>query len=435
MNKQQTNGTPFAVPVPGASDVNTIKQMFPGNSTDRTNPINGTDLKNSLGSFPKTMNDGLAKQWENIRLLAETFEPHIASRGFEGHRKIFSKVEIPLHSNTLSMTFMKTSGIDENPVTAAITGLTGWDPKWNEVAITGSSVEITTNAYGRFYKRHRFAEDISTINWFEELAMYFRDNATRTLDNLASIRLFEGSNKLFVKQINAFNEQTPFAPRLQLGASAAEVNANLNWESLKEAKHLMQDYTEVYNIVNPQTGAITEGRRKAVIPGYYGDNYLVLVSANGHNQLMADPEFRKQFVINGGYYAQSVVEQTLGLSTPVMHFQLEIVKNPLTISKAQTPIVSTEGQQALECAFVIGGNNGARIAVELSLQGWTKMINIGYEDSAKIDPFSLLSLSGWMTVTDFSVIRNECIYCIPYVKQTFVASGNVSAPTNPTWKK
>lgn len=428
-------GAAFAVPVPGASTVNTIGGMFPNNAANRPNVVNGKDLNNSIGSFPKTMNDGLAAQWENIRILAETFEPHIASRGFEGHRVVFQKHTIPMYAQTMSKTFMKSTGIDENPITAAITGLTGWDPQWNEVAISGSSTEITTNAYGRFYKRNRFADEISTISWYEELARYFQENASRTLDNLAAIRLYEGSNKLFVSSVADFDPANPFAPRITLGADASTVNANLTWDAIKEAKYLMENYIEEYNIVNPATGALSVGKRAAVISGYYGNDYLVLVSRNGYNQLMADKEFRDTFVVNGGYYAQQIAEETLGLTSAVFHLKFELVSNPLTISKAAAPVVSTEGQQPLECCYVLGGNNGAQIAIELSLEGQTKMIQIGYEDSAKVDPFALLSVTGWMTVTDFAVIRNECIYCIPYLKTKLVLAGNPVAPTNPSYKK
>lgn len=423
------------VPIPGQSNVNTIGSMFPGNAATRPNQVNGQSLNNSIGSFPATLNTGLEKQWENIRLLAETFEKEISLANELGYRKYFTPQSIPQHLSTMSKTFMKSTGIDENPITAAITGLTGWDPKWNEVAISGSSIEITTNAYGRFYKKHRFSDDISKVDWYGELASKFKDNANRTLDNLAAIRMYEGSNKLFVESIAAFDPLTPLAPRITLAADASKVNTHLTWDAIKEAKFIMENHKEEYNIVNPATGALVKAYRHNPIAGYDGQNYLVVLSRNGYNQLMSDPQFRESYIVNGGYYAQAAAEETLGISSPMFHLKFEIVNNPLTISKQAEPIVSTEGQQALECCFVIGGNNGAQIAVELSWEGQTRMINIGYEDSPKVDPFALLSVIGWITVTDFAVIRNECIYCIPFQKNKLVIAGNPVASKNVLWKE
>lgn len=425
--------------VPGDKTVNTIGKMFPNNASNRPNNINGSDLGNGLGSFPKDLNQGLAKEWENIRLLAETFETHLWSRGMDGYRQIFDKVTIPLHANTLSMTFMRSSGIDERPETAAVKGLANsWNPTWNEVAITGSSIEISTNAYGRFYKKHRFADDISTVRWFEELARYFNDNAARTLNNLAGIRLYEGSNKMFVKTATPLDDThlNAYTARITLAADASEVAANLTWDILREAAWNMQNYEETYNVVDGASGAIdsTTNKRTARIGGYYGDNYLVLLGQNGYNQLLNDAYFRTTFVANGGFYQQDIVNRTLGITSPVFQLQLQIVENPITIEKAASPKVFTDGQGALECAFVIGGANGARVGVELSLEGYTRMINVGYSDSKKIDPFELLAVVGWMSVTDFGIIANEAIYCVPYVKFNNIAGGNVVKPTSPTWK-
>ena len=113
------------IPVPGQQVVNTFGQMYPQNATPRPNTVNGTDLNNGLVSAPKTMNVGLQKEYENLRLLAETFEAEIAMRGNEDYRKYFDKFSIPLHEQTLVKTFMKSTGIDEDPATAAVTGLAG----------------------------------------------------------------------------------------------------------------------------------------------------------------------------------------------------------------------------------------------------------------------------------------------------------------------
>lgn len=436
---KQTGGL-GATYVPGKDTINTVGKMFPNNATNRPNALGGNvDLSNGLGSFPKDFNQGLAKQWENVSIKATTFEAHLASRGFDNYRQVFDKVTIPLHANTLSMTFMKSTGIDERPETAAITGLaTTWNPTWNEVAITGNSVEVTTNAYGRFYKKHRFADDISTIRWFEELANYFMENSVRTMDNLAGVRLYEGSNKIFVNEVKPYDATKPYEARLTLGTDTNGINSYLTFDSLLEAVFQMENYEETYNTVENGGTIKSDNKRNARIAGYYGDNiYLALVSSNGYNQLLKDPAVVNTFVLHGGFYQKDVAEKTLGITSPFLRLQLQIVSNPITVSKAITPTapkVFTDGKGELECAFVMGGGANARIGVELSLEGYTKMIMVPYEDDKKVDPFSLLSLVGWMTVTDFSVINNEALYCIPHMKHSNKVSGTVIKPTNPTWK-
>lgn len=408
---------------PGSQTIGTINQWLPNNATDRSAPVNGTQLNNGLGSFPRTLNQGLQASQENIRLLADTFQDALASRQNWGYRQVFSKYTIPAHSGTLSMTFNKLMGIDDNPLNAALTGLTGWEQKWNEITMGGSSVEVSTQAYGRYYKRHAFQDFISTINWFEQMGRKFQTNAQDTMNNLAAIRMFEGSNKLFVSSVATFDPANPHAARITLGASAADVNAHLTLDSVLEAKFLMENYQEEYVNVDAQ-GAITTKKRKAVIRGFQGgDEYKVILGRNGYRQLLANGDFLKNFVANGGYAAQSVVDQTWGISNAVFGLRFELVDNPLTISKQAAPVVDTNGQGALECAFVVGGLMGGDVGIELELAGYTRLITVGYEEDKKIDPFGVFAMVGWMTVTDFTIINNEALYCIPYVKSTTVISG------------
>lgn len=425
----------FAVPVPGKNTVNTIGQMYPNNATIRPNTINGTDLQNNFGSFPKDINQGLAKQLENIRVLADTFEDEIAIRRDYDYRKIFTQETLPLHSQSLSKVFIKVSGIDEDPVTAAVTGLAGWNPEWNEVALQGSSIEVTTNAYGRFYKKHKYADQISLLDWFGQLAKTFADNAVRTLNNLAGIRMYEGANKIFVKSVAAFNDTDPNAARVTLGANASEVASPMTFEHLKVAKYLFENYEEHYTIVEKTTGALQDATRKAVIQGYYGDSYLVLIGRTGYNQLMSDPEFMKNYVVNGGFYQQQHAENKVGITSPIFNLTFELVDNPLTISKEAQPKVSTTGKQPLECAFVLGGTQGTTIGVELTLEGSTRLITVNYDEDPKVDVFGLLAMVGWFTVTDFAIIRNEALYCIPYTKTKPIISGDPVSSTSVEWKK
>lgn len=434
MSFKEFSGNIRAVPVPGQSKVNTIAQMFPNNAAIRQNTINGKDLGNGLVSMPKDINQGLAKQQENLRLFADTFELEIALRSNEDYRRYFSKEVIPLHEQSLSKMFLKSTGIDEDPTTAAVKGIEGWDPKINEVAIQGSSIEVTTNIYGRMYKKHRFNEDIMKIRWYDELASKFADNASRTLNNLAGIRAYQGSSKLFVQSIDPFDESDPYKARIQLGASANDVDTYLTWDTLREAVYTMQNYQEEYTVVSPDDGNLSIKKRKAVISGFYGNAYAVVLGWDGYNQLCNDTEFRKTYVINGGFYAEQVATQTLGINTPFLGMKFDIINTPISISKATSPTISTDGSQALDVAFVVGGSNGARTAVELSLEGWTKIIQVGYDEDKKVDLFGLLSIVGWVTVTDFAIIRNECWVAIPHKKMGYVKGGNIVASDSVTWK-
>lgn len=437
-NGRNLQVTPNTSHVPGHADIALASHWFPNNAALRENKMNGVNLQNTMGTYPRDFqNETLQQMYENIRILKDTFEENIAARHEDDYRFIFKRETIPLHANTLSVAFMKHTGIDERPDTAALTGLETWDPKWNEVSIQGSAMEVSTAAYGRFYKKNRWMDDISSIRWFETLAAEFANNAARTLNNLAGVRMFEGSNKLFVKSLAPYNPNNPYAARLELSADASEVAANLSWEALKEAKWLMQNWDEEYTVVGA-AGALETKKRKAVIPGYSGGNYLVLLSANGYEQLLADPDLRENFVINGGYLAQQVANGTLGITAPFLNFILKIVENPITIDKSATPKVDVDGKGELECAFVIGGG-GKRIAVEVALEGYTRMITVGYEEDKKVDPFSLLAYQGWMAVVDFQVLAPEAIICIPYIKMSYIKTGseaNAPAPngsTAPQW--
>ena len=419
--------------IPGDSTINTIGKMYPNNAATRPNTINGTDLQNSLGSFPKNMDIGLAKQLEDIRLLEKTFEPSLLLRGMYDYRQIFSKDTIPLHAGTLVKSYIKHTGIDERPETAAVSGLTGWDPTWTEVAIQGSAIEVTCNIYGRFYKKHKWADNISTIDWFGQLAMEFQNNAARTLNNLAGYRLFQYSNKIFGQSLAAFDPANPLEPRLTLGASAADVDTFLTWDHLRVAKHSMQNFIENYTVVNGAT--VQEAQRRSVIPGYIGQDYLVLVGRNGYDQLLEDQRFLQNFVVNGGVYAPAIHDKTLGITSSYQNFKIQIVDNPITISKEATPKVSSDGIQPLEVAFVIG-RSAARIGIELTLEGSTQIISVGYEEDKKIDPFGLFAMVGWTAGTDFGIIHPECVYAIPYKQASTTLGGNVVAPTLPSsWKK
>lgn len=433
-NKRDLGVSARAVPTPGVAKVNTIAQLWPNNATVRPNTVNGTNLNNGLVSMPKDINQGLAKQQENLRLLADTFEAEIAMRSNEDYRRYFTRVTIPLHEQSLSKMFMKSTGIDEDPTTAALTGIEGWDPKINEVAIQGSSIEVITNAYGRMFKKHRFAENIMKIRWYDELASKFADNASRTLNNLAGIRAYNGSNKIFVKSVAAFDESNPHAARLTLGADASTVDAFLTWDTLREAVYLMQNYEETYTVVNQSNGDLSTKKRKAVVTGFYGNAYAVVLGWNGYNQLCNDPEFRKAFIVNGGLYAEQVATQTLGVNTPFLGMKFDIINTPITISKASSPVVATDGTQELEVAFVVGGSNGVTTAVELTLEGWTKMINVDYDEDKKVDLFGLLAIVGWISITDFAIIRNEAWYAIPYKKSSYVLSGDATPSADVVWK-
>lgn len=428
---------PISPAVPGHSGVNTIGSMYPNNATNRPNTINGTDLNNSLGSFPKDI-QGYQEYVQNQVYLDELFLKEIEYAGVESYRQFFAKRVIPLHYNTTSMAFQKMAGIDTNPLTAAVTGLTGWEAKWNEVASSVSQIVITTNAYGRFMKKHRFADDITKVNYFGELEMMFAENARITLEKLAGVRLLEGASKLYVESVDAFNPANPYAARLTLGENPSTIGANLTWEHLQEAVYSMQNFQETYNIVNAATGAIGTETRAAVIDGYQGEYYRVLVSRNGYRQLLQDQQFLDTFVIHGGAYAQDVANRTLGIASPFLQLKIELLTFPLTIAKATNLQISTEGDKALEVAFVIGNGSsqlGGGVGVELSLEGWTKLISVGYEEDKKIDVFGLLSLTGWLSVIDFTVIYSQSVIAIPYLKSALVKTGDIQVPVNPQWKK
>lgn len=428
---------PISPAVPGHSGVNTIGTMYPNNAPNKPNNINGVDLNNSLGSFPKTIS-GYQDYIQNQVYLEEAFLREIEYSGVESYRQFFAKKVIPLHMNTTSMAFQKMAGIDTNPLTASVTGLTGWEAKWNEVASSISQIVVTTNAYGRFMKKHRFAEDISRANYFGELESMFAENARITIEKLAGVRLLEGASKMYVEAVDAFDPANPYAPRLALATNPSTIAAHLTWDHLQEAVFSMQNFKETYNVVNPTSGAIETATRAAVIDGYQGEYYRVLVSRNGYRQLLQDQQFLDTFVIHGGYYAQDVATKKLGITSPFLQLQIELLTFPLTIEKTTDLKISTEGDKALEVAFVIGNGSsqlGGGVGIELSLEGWTKLINVGYDEDKKVDVFGLLSLTGWLAVIDFTVIYPQAVIAIPYLNSTYVKSGDIQVPTTPAWKK
>lgn len=415
--------------VPGAKDISTIKQYNPLNATDRVNTINGKDLGNGVGSFPVNMNQGLIQETSQLLLLADAFLPSIGMTGNMEYRQVFDKDTLPQNKGTLAKQYLRVVGMDTNPMNASLTGLTGWDPQWNEVTIQGTSCDATVNAYGRYFKNNSFQDAISTISWRVERAKHFATNASETLNKLAGIRLYEGANKIFVNSIAAYDPAKPLAKTLTLGADASGVTVPLTFDALLEARHAMENYKENYCLVNKATGVVdTTKTRAKSIGGYKGDSYLVLLGANGYRQVFSDARFRDSFIQNGGIAAGGMLSETIGITAPVFRMRFEIIGTPTTVSKTTAIGVDTEGMGALEVAYVFGGG-ASMVGVELSLEGFTKMIDVPYEDSKKVDPFSLLSLVGWMAVIDFTVIQNEAVYAIPYVGDaTLILAGSVVNP-------
>jgi hypothetical protein len=199
---------------------------------------------------------------------------------------------------------------------------------------------------------------------------------------------------MFTVSVAAFDPAAPLAPTITLGANASLVAAPLTLEVLLEAKYQMENATETFSTVDRKTGAIKHDNiRKRPITGYMGSTYLVLMGKNGYRQLMSDERFRSQYVVNGGFAAQGMVSETLGIDFPLFGLKFQVLDNPLTISKEVNPKLSSDGNLALEVAYVIGGGVSP-VGIELSLDGYTKMIDIPYNDSRKLDPFELLSIHG-----------------------------------------
>lgn len=424
---------------PGQAGVNTFGQLQPSANTMRPNMMNGTDQGNGLPSMPKDFNQGLQKNLEQIRIMNANFEMDIFERGLsDSYRKFFDKEMIPLHSGSLTKVFTKSEGMDEDPLSAQLKGLAGWNVSWNEVSSSFYQIEVKANSWGRYMKRQRFVDDLSYFDWFGEMERRFTDNAARTINNLAGMRLVEGSSKLYVASVAAFDPTDPLKPRLTLGTDPSKVDSNLTWAALQEAVAQMENYKEQYTIVNQTNGSIEHGTRFARIPGWKGGNYIVLVGSNGYRQLLEDENFKREYVLNGGFMAQDVLQRKVGINSPIYGMLIEIVDNPMYIQKNATLKANCTGTVAgdenLECAFVIGGNY--RIGIELMLEGYTKTINVGYEEDKKVDPFGLLSYYGWMSIIDFQLIHPECVWMIPYKKTTRIVTGGkpVTPDADSGWK-
>jgi len=439
-NRIITPGLPGSVSglPPGAPNISTITQYNPLNATNRPNTgLTGTDLGNGVGSFPVDINQGLNSELANLLLLADSFLPTLGQMGNYGYRQLFDKETIPQKQGTLSKQYRRIVGMDSNPINAVLKGITGWAPTWNEVTIQGTSITASINAWGRYYKSNAFQDAISTIDWRLERAMHFASNAADTLDKLASMRLYVGANKIYVNSVGAPSPAANglLTATLILGVNASTVTAGLTFDALLEARHQMTQYREPYCTINPDTGVVnTSNLRLKPISGYRGGDYLVLLGHAGYTQVFSDERFKDSYVQNGGISAGGMLNESIGISSPVFKLRFEIILSPLTIAKSTDLQMDTEGGNELEVAFVIGGG-ASMIGVELSLEGYTKMIDVPYSDSKKIDPFELLAITGWMALVDFTVLQNEAIYAIPYNKTASrIISGLPIAGTTPGFK-
>ena len=435
--------------VPGVPNLGTIWQRNPNNTPDRPNDLDGVDMGNGVGKFPKKFPQGFNESYDNLQILADSFLPTLGVLGDYNYRQIFDKHVIPLHANTMSKQFTRITTMDTNPFNAALKNIaTSYNPTMNEVTVEASATSVTTNAYGRYYKRNSFAEDISMVSWATEMAKAFASNAADTLNNLAGVRMWQGANKMYVKSIGAFDPTKPNAKRLTLGAKAAEVAVGLTFEAILEAKYQMQNDEVSFTNVKPGANESTVDPietlpRRRVIPGYKSDSYLVLCGRNGYNQVMADQRFRDTFVVNGGLAAAGILDESLGKGSPILGIRFELVDNPLCLEPTAAPsranpdyTLSTDGQGKLEVAYVVGGGVSP-VGIELSLESYTKMISVDFSDSQKVDPFQLYGLAGWMSITDFTIIQNEALYAIPYLKDNsiIVAGGNIMPGDTPIWGK
>lgn len=423
-------------PFYGNQTVGTTADFFAQNAATRPSSLGGKTMSNGLLNYPRDLNQGIQQDYANSKILSKVFVAQFESLPKNSFRSLYEKKIIPKYHNSLSMTFNKMTELDTDPTRAGIDNIMGWNPSWNEVSAEIFSVEITTNAYGHFVKKNRMFEQISALPIYEEIDRRFTQNAQKVMENLATIRAYEGANKLFVKSVAAFNPANPHAPRITLGASAADVGAPLTWSALEEAQHLMRSNKTEYTIVDPTTGSKSIGYRTAPVKGYEGENYLVYVSNNGYNQLLKDPQVNEKFIINGGAFQTQAAAREFGITSAVNGFKFRIVDTPLTISKQATPQVKTDGQQELEVCFVLGNGDGQGfLGVELSFEGETKLVNVGYADDPKIDPFQTFGMTGWYSITDFGVVYNEALYAIPHTKSHNVISGNSIRGSAPIWKK
>lgn len=440
MNPQKNRnwqGTPGYVP--GHVDVNTTKQFLPNNVANRPNDLmgDGVDLGNGLGSYPKTFNAGFQTAQEELRIMAESFEPSIFETRYYNYRQIFNFDTIPRSKGTHVKQYARTTNMDDNPQTAPVLNyMNSWTPEWNEVSISAMATEATINMYGRYFKNHEAVDEIFLYDWKLEMTKKFADNAMRTLNKLAAIRMWQGANKLYVTSVANFDPADPFKARITLGAKLDDVKAPLTLDALLEAKYLMTNYIELYTTVNSTTGALkNDNQRLAKIPGYRGTGaYLVLLSDMGYNQVWNNEYFRTTYIQNGGVMAGQSISQTTGITTSIFGLKFEICDQPLTLNVVdQKTVVDTNGMGTWHVAFVVGGAMHTRIGVELNREGSTKLISISKDEDKKIDPFSLLSLVGWVTMTDFTIIQNECLWAIPHKKTINIAAG--APQRNPgTWK-
>lgn len=423
----------------GNDKVNLLSQFQPANAPLRANTINGVNMQNTIGSLPLTQNMGLQKQLQDLLYRDLSFKYDLfEARDTSEFRSLFTPCILPKNKGTLSATFTKFSDMDDAPETAAVKGLEAYNQTLNEVSIDASAIVVSTAAYGRYAKNHRLTEEISAIPWAMVMAQKFATNAAATMDNLAAVRLYEGSSKLYVKTADEPADRpwpdvlTP--QRITLGSMLSEVAAPLTWDALDVAKYLLQNYQEVYTVVNQSTGAKEEGRRVRPIRGYFPNGaYLVLLSHTGYNQLMNDPHFKADWVQYGGLLAAQVQDGSLGVNSPYREFMFKKTNKTLTVNKSDGKI-STNGTYDLEVAFVIGGGD-ATLGVELTLEGSTETFRVGYNDDRKVDPLGMLSFYGWLTITDFTVVHNECIYAIPYTKKSPIKSGQAQRPASPSWNK
>lgn len=403
--------------------------------TSQTPNIPGAPTMGMLQSYlgtstlPVNFNPGLQAILQNIHDLDENFLPSLNAAGDLGYRSVFFKDTIPQNAGTLAKAYIKHGYIDTDPNTAVIPDMnTSYNPQMNEVTIDAGAIEVTVKDYGRFYKMHRRMEEISRLDFRAQLKQQLTENAAITANWLAAIALYNGANKMFLTNYDSTQTKS-----LTLGADTTTVGtgangAPLNWDALLECVSLFANSKIAYTYIDPTDASVKSSSRTAPIKPYSGNYYLAIVPWNGYMQLLEDPKLREVYVQYGGILQQQLLDRSVGQASPIMGIKILVVNQALTLSNDATPTIDTNGNEQFEVAFVMGTTD--RAFVELSLEGQTQMISVGYDEDRKTDFYGMMSLEGYCMNIGFAVIQNETLYAIVYDKTyTNVASGNAIAST------
>ena len=272
--------------------------------------------------------------------------------------------------------------------------------------LKGAAVEFKLEWFANGIDFNDVVSEIHLDNLMQIAMPRLMRNAKVVMDNIASMALYEGASKAFIKSYDATNG-------LKLGAAVGDVAGPLNHDVFRAIAKKFINNTETY-VLSDGTTSITVPAK--ILPTGMKGKYRALVSDNGMDDLIDDKKFIDKFI--KGIGAQELRDNKI-VST--FRTTYEVIDNALHIEKSSGDLIVNGGGD-LEVSFMFGAEFGADIKLgNGAVRTFVKKPNT--VDSG--DVYGRYSFVTYKLAYNVAVINSAAIYAIVYKPGTAIASGSL----------